>query len=86
MSEIKIRFLCDGCWSDEPGKPNFEVKEGDEREVTARLANIAVSAGKAEFVVLKPEPEVQQEPEAQQKKKPGPKPKAESKPYGKAEG
>ena len=80
MSEIKIKFLCDGCWSDEPGKPNFEVEAGDEREVTARLANIAVSAGKAEFVVLKAEPEVQP------KKKAGPKPKAESKPYGKAEG
>ena len=66
MSKIKVKFLVDGDWMDEPSKPIFSVVAGEEREVSASLANVAIEAGKAEFV--KP------------KQKPGPKTKAEKPP------
>lgn len=53
MSKIKIKFLEDGKWGDHPGDPIFEVEAGDEMEVSARLANIAVESGKARFVRIK---------------------------------
>lgn len=72
MSLIKIKFFEDGKWGDHPGDPIFEVKAGDERDVSADLAKFATDAGKAEFV--------------RPKQKPGPKPKAETGPVQKAEG
>ncbi len=64
MSLIKIKFLEDGKWGDHPGDPIFEVKAGEEKDVSANLAKFATDAGKAEFV--------------RPKQKPGPKAKAES--------
>lgn len=75
MSKIKIKFLVAGEWMDEPSKPIFAVEAGDEREVSARLANIAVEAGKAEFVRPKQKPGPKPKAEGS---KPGPKPKAEA--------
>ncbi len=63
MSLIKIKFLEDGKWGDHPADPIFEVKAGEEKEVSASLAKFATDAGKAEFV--------------RPKQKPGPRPKAE---------
>jgi len=73
MSKIKIKFLEDGEWMDEPSKPIFNVKKGEEKEVSARLANLAIEGGKAEFV----KPKIV--------KKAGPKKKAETGPTAKAE-
>ncbi len=50
MSHIDIRFVEDGEWGDEPSKPNFKVKAGEKRSVSARLAKIATDAGKAIFL------------------------------------
>ena len=50
MSKIEVRFLEDGQWGDEPGKPVFSVKANEVVEVTARLAKIATDAGKAVFL------------------------------------
>lgn len=69
---IKIKFLEKGKWGDHPADPIFEVRAGEEREVSPNLAKTATEAGKAEFV--------------RPKKKPGPKPKDESGPIRKAEG
>lgn len=65
MSLIKVKFLVAGTWGDHPGDPLFDVEVGEEREVSADLANTAIASGKAEFVI----PEV----------KAGPKRKAEGK-------
>ena len=50
MSKIKIKFLEDGSWMDEPGKPIFEVKAGEIVPVTALLAKTATDARKAVFL------------------------------------
>lgn len=71
MTTIKIKFLQDGRWGDHPSQPLFEVKAGDERDVSPLLANFAVDSGKAEFV--------------REKRKPGPKVKPETGPIPKAE-
>ncbi len=78
MSKLRIRFLEEGKWMDEPSKPLFDVKAGDEREVGARLARIATDSGKAEFVVAK-QPEVEAGPVAKADDA-GPVAKAEGKP------
>lgn len=86
MSLIKIKFLEDGKWGDHPADPIFEVKEGDEKEVSASLARTATDAGKAEYVRPKqkpgPKPKAEDEPE---KSKAGPKRKSETGPKKKAE-
>jgi hypothetical protein len=80
MTNIKIKFLEPGKWMDEPSKPIFEVAAGEEREVSARLAKIATDAGRAEFVLAKPEPEPEPGPvDKAERKKTGPVPKAERK-------
>lgn len=71
MSLILIKFLEAGKWGDHPADPLFDVEEGEEKHVSASLANTAVEAGKAEFI----KPEAKPEPE----KKAGPVKKAESK-------
>lgn len=78
MSKIKIKFLEPGRWMDEPNKPVFDVTAGQEMEVTARLANIATKANKAEFVLPDPEPEPGPVAKAERKKS-GARPKAERK-------
>ena len=84
MSKIKVKFLVDGKWMDEPRDPPFDVKAGDEREVSAQLANFAIEAGKAEFV--KPKPLPKPKAEKSEAKKTGPTKKAETGPEKKAEG
>ncbi len=86
MSKIKVKFLEDGEWMDEPSKPIFSVEAGDEREVSARLANIAIDAGKAEFVKPKQKPGPKPKAEKSEAKKTGPREKAETGPEDKAEG
>jgi len=85
MSKIKVKFLVDGKWMDEPRDPPFDVKAGDEREVSAQLANFAIEAGKAEFVKPKQKPGPKPKAEKSEAKKPGPKKKSESGPEAKAE-
>jgi uncharacterized protein (DUF3084 family) len=46
-TKLNIRFLEDGKWSDHPSQPVFDVKAGDEKQVSARLAKLAIDAGKA---------------------------------------
>lgn len=57
MSEIKVKFLEAGRWGDNPADPLFDVVEGEERLVSAGLANAAIIAGKAVF--MPPEEDVQ---------------------------
>lgn len=82
-SLIKIRFFEVGKWADHPADPIFEVGEGEEKDVSPSLAKVAVEAGKAEFVVSKPESAP--EPDAEPEKKTGPKKKPETGPKKKAE-
>ena len=49
-NKIKVKFKQDGKWADNPADPVFEVKEGDELEVSAHLANILVESGKGEII------------------------------------
>jgi len=86
MSKIKVKFLVDGKWMDEPRDPSFDVKAGDEREVSAQLANFAIEAGKAEFVKPKQKPGPKAKAEKSATKKTGPTKKAETGPEKKAEG
>ena len=51
---VYIKFLVDGRWGDISGEPLFDVKAGDTRWVTARLAKAAVP-DKAEYVPDKAE-------------------------------
>ena len=85
MSKIKVKFLVAGDWMDEPKDPIFSVAAGEEREVSASLANVAIEAGKAEFVKPKQKPGPKPKAENSVTKKPGPKKKAESGPEAKAE-
>ena len=77
MGKIKIKFLEAGKWGDEPSKPIFEVKAGEEKMVTADFATRAVNAGRAVFVG--------KAEEASEKNKTGPKKKSETGPVAKAE-
>ncbi len=82
MNKIKVRFTKAGTWGDEPKDPVFDVKVGDIKALTPRVANLAVSAGKAEYYVAKPEkvvPVVQVVPVVTDKPVAGPIPKAEGK-------
>jgi hypothetical protein len=69
---VKVRFLQAGSWCDAPSEPVFNVNPGDERDVSLSLADVAVKAGKAEYVVDKPQVE-----KPQRKSKTGPIKKAE---------
>lgn len=51
MSHIKIKFKKAGKWVDKPSDPVFCVEAGDEVSVTLELAHIAVTAGRADYVV-----------------------------------
>ncbi len=73
MSKILVKFLEAGRWGDHPADPLFDVAEGEERHVSAELANTAIMAGKAVFMP----PEVEADPEPAPKA--GPKKKAEGK-------
>jgi len=65
MNNIKVKFKEAGKWGDNPADPIFEVKEGEEREVSANLANVVVKAGKGTIVIESPEA-VEPEPEMPQ--------------------
>lgn len=69
---VKVRFLQAGSWCDSPSEPVFNVNPGDERDVSFSLANAAVKASKAEYVIDKPQSE-----KPQRKSKTGPIKKAE---------
>lgn len=80
MSMIKIRFLQEGSWADHPRDPIFDVFAGEEKEVSASLANVAIESGKAEYVLPekpKQEPVLLEKPYKRSRKS-GPTPKAES--------
>lgn len=79
MSTILIKFLEAGRWGDHPADPLFDVVEGEERHVSAELANTAIVAGKAVF--MPPECESSPKKKAGPVRKPraGPKAKAEAK-------
>lgn len=84
MALIKVKFLEDGAWMDEPSRPIFDVKAGEIKEVSSGLANVAIAAGKAEFFKPVEEAKPVEEPKKEEKprtrfsrKKAGPIAKAE---------
>lgn len=49
MLKVKVKILKDSNWQDMPWEPQFEVKEGDEIQVSPNLAYIMTSNGYAEL-------------------------------------
>ncbi len=86
MSLIKIKFLEDGKWGDHPADPIFEVKAGEEKDVSASLAKFATDAGKAEFVRPKQKPGPKAKPAGPESKAEGRKSSRKAGPTPKAEG
>lgn len=61
MDKISVKFNKKGAglWSDSPAESNFEVKEGDVKEVSINLAKGIEAAGKGKIVqsLISDEPE-----------------------------
>lgn len=47
---IKVKFKEAGKWADNPADPIFEVEAGEEKKVSASLANVLIESGKGEIV------------------------------------
>jgi len=50
---ILVKFKEEGKWADNPADPIFEVKAGEECEVSANFANMLAESGKGKIVKKK---------------------------------
>lgn len=50
MHRLRIRFFHDGSWTDDPKRPPFKVRKGEERDVERHFGLYMVKVGRGEIV------------------------------------